>query len=88
MTLKQFIIMASGFNSIGLYDSAEEKLISANDAVMSDLYLFEDCEVVKVTFGLVDDPKDKAAKYIRACIYLKVVVPNTNETAGDQFGKN
>ena len=83
MTLRQFLIMATGFNSIGLYDAAEEKLVSANDAVIPDLYLFEDYEVVKVTFVLFDDPKDKSAKYIRACIYLKIASPNTDEKAGD-----
>lgn len=83
MTLKQFLIMATGFNSIGLYDSTEGKLVSANDATVPDLYLFEDCEVVNVTFGLFDDPKDKTAKYIRACIYLNIPLPNTDVKAGD-----
>ena len=62
MTLREFLIMATGFNSIGLYEVTEEKLVSANDATVPDLYLFEDCEVVSVKFGLVDDPKDKTAK--------------------------
>lgn len=81
MTVREFLITATGFTSIGLYESAEGKLVSANDATVPDLYLFENCEVESVKFGIFDDPKDKTAKHIRACIYLKVA--NTNETAGD-----
>ena len=79
MTLKEFLIMATGFTSIGLYEAKEEKLISANDATVPDLYLFEDCEVVSAKFGIFDDPKDKTAKYVRACIYLNIPAPNTED---------
>ena len=77
MTLKEFLIMATGFTSIGLYEG--EKLVSANDATVPELYLFEDCEVVSVKFGVFDDPKDKANKYVRACIYLNIQASNTED---------
>lgn len=64
MTLKEFLIMATGFTSIGLYEG--EKLVSANDATVPELYLFEDCEV---DGQLVEIKGDH--------LFKKMLVPNT-----------
>lgn len=75
MTVKEYLLINKGIESVGIYDVNGNGLAISADAISVLPYI--DAEVKEVSLWIYDETRKTIAgvsynaKYIRACIYIK-----------------